>query len=341
MLKNKMFNNNSLRSSDILFIKFIYYFYKICGLMVITVNLKFSEVEQFRNLKFVYSTKGVLYNFFLIFCLAILNFFSVKHFSNFKFLDNFETFFQKTQTIFTFIIFFVILTMYSFQQKKSMEIAERLQIITISLTNINRVRDHGKISLLTVVKSIYLINSVIWLILIVTSLAGSEPNVYLFINLSNLTINWMVLQYATIIVLIYHLFENLNYKFVNTFVNSTCGVKSLSSGDEIKSLNLRECLFFHLRRLYLSLCILTKDISDFYSFPMLLCIIYIFMTSLLYLYYDGEFALYNVTFGITFLAYINCFLWVVLYIFALVVISKTASKAVSEVRYLITFFIFL
>lgn len=102
----------------------------------------------------------------------------------------------------------------------------------------------------------------------------------------------------------------------------------------IDSIKFKGCLFFHLRRLYLSLSTVSKEISDFYSLPMLFCIIHILITSILYLYYNGDLALYyNDSIKISIIiAYINCFLWSILYFFSLVVITKASSKAVAEVK---------
>lgn len=312
------------QSSDIVFIKIIYYFYKIIGLMVVNVEIELDKEQVDSSFKF--SVKGILYNVFVFFCLCIQNLVSLNDFKNLDFYVSLENFFQKFQTVFTLFTCFVILTTFCFQQKKFIEVANELKNIKNSLTIINPERSKH-VSMLSTMKIVYFFIVCMWCVLIVTSYMGSRPLIYIFIHSANLIINWMIVQYSSVIILVYHLFESINLQFKKTFV---CSISSRD--DEISSIKLKEFLFFQYRRLYLSLCAVTNRISDYYSLPMLFCLMYIFITSLLYLFYCGELIFYNVSIRLGVSAYTNGFLWVVLYIFSLTVISKAATKTTAEVN---------
>lgn len=305
--------------------------------MVINIEIKFLESEKNIRPTFTYSMNGILYNFSLFVCLSVLNFFSVRYIGKLDFPAFFENIFQKSQTVFTLIVCFIILITYCFKQKKFIEIANKLQIVTDSLMDID-IGKSEKISFLNKIKLIYLVNCVIWLILLITSYIGAYPMIYIFLHLSNFTINWMIMQYSSILLLVYHLFKIINSNLKNIFLSPTAlsNIEILQQNNYrdnyVSPQKLRKLLFIHQRESYLSLCAISNEISDFYSVSILFCIIYIFITSLLYLYFNGDLLLYNVSAGIPILIYINCLLWVVFYIFALVVISKAASRAVAEVK---------
>lgn len=321
-----MYKNKHLSSSDIIFIKVFYYFFKICGLMTVNIKMKFSEIDKFKYLSFKFSIKGLVYNIFLISCVSGLNFLSIIYLNNFVYMVTFENSFQKIQTTLTFITSFSILILYCCQQKKFIKIAKNLQLITDSLIYIHSEKSERFIVLQSI-KLIYLANSLIWIIILISAYLMFDPLFYCsFVILTNLTINWMIMQYTSIILFTYQVFKIFNSKLKYTFENN------ILDDSEINSIKLKKYLFFHLHRWYLSLCGITKEISDFYSPAMLLCIIYIFITSILYLFYNGDLMLYGKLPDITIFDYLNCLLWVILYFFSLMVISKAASRTEAEVR---------
>lgn len=320
-----------------MFLKNLYYFFKVCGLATIYVDSKYLDKNKLKYLTFMYSKESVVYNIFLITLIVIMNIFSLKYIYTVKviWMIQFDRLSQIILILALVLSSSIILVIYCIKQSEMIKIGNKLNIIVDSLMNLRNDKKNDEPSIEYIVKIVCFVNIFTWTTIFLMSFLSGDPFEYnIGIIMSSFFINWTVIQYSAILILIFNLFRLINLRFQRIFekpelIKNVSFILDYKHGN--KSVNTKISQFFQLRSLFLTLHSVTRDLSNFYALPMLLSIFSIFITLILYLYYSTKTTLWEMNANIPLMAYINSFSWTFLYIYTLVVITRSASLTVSEV----------
>lgn len=317
--------------NDQRFIRFLYYFFKMFGLMVMKfdLNLNKKKIIMQRSI-FNHSKRGVLCNLFLICLLLFSSFICVESVYYYDYLGRhrFEKISETFQSFFSFLTALIIVSKFCIQQQNAIKIFNQLYNILRSLILFN-LRKNEKKDLLKTLKVIFSINIAIWLIIFTINIGhGFSFTTMFLLFFPALIINWMLIQFTMVLKLILDLFFTLN-------VNFQC-IQSISTFMKTKDChtdgNKDEIVYFsELRLLYLSLCEVSQDIIHFYVLPLLFSISYIFITSIFFIYYPVTALIkkYPLSF---FSTYLSCWVMIALFIFLMIILTNTAGNIVAEVN---------
>lgn len=322
--------------SNTIFMKFTYYFFKIIGLA--TININFDLIEQEKtNPIFKCTNRDIIYNVVLIGCLSVLSLFSLKttYFANYEGREKYEIVTETFAAVLNGSISITILIIFCNRQQRAANIAGNIFKIVDLVRNLDTKKCENWSPAHTL-KMIYSINSFWWLVISITLILSSGAELMfnsLAILLSNYIINWTMIQYSIALNIISHLFRIINGNFQIIFKNSfrLKNMKCPPRNDTGSAPRTVTDTFSHLRSLYLSLCGISQDISNFYDFPIFLCTLYIFYTSIQNMYYSGKAALFKID-NISLMAFASSWTMVALYIFTLIYLTKSASQTVIEVN---------
>lgn len=317
-----------------MFFETIYYFFKISGLVSITINLKLIKENDLNHAVFSTSKLGLLHCILLSFILIITNFISLNYIVG-SYREA-RTQFDRLSHIFKIMYFYFsassILLIFSLRQNTIIKMAKTIYRI-IYLINFWNKNDRRQ-SFQFIVKTMCIVNSFLWPMIIATYFFTEDSVLFNFGALfAHFIINWMVILYGIIFYSIYYLLEILNLKFLSIF-EDTASLKdsSLNINDvaTISFSKIKKNQFFQIRALYLSLLSVTKDISNFFNFPLFMCMFRIFISLLLYLNYSLKAILFKID-NESFLLYAHEWIWIVLLIFELIILTKSSSVIVNEV----------
>lgn len=318
-----------------MFLKYLYYCFKIFGLATLKVDTKY--------LLFTHSKTSMVYNMFLVTLIITMNVFSVKsiYSDEAKWMLIFDKFIHIIQ-VFSFLISTVIiLILYCARQKEMMKIATNFITILESLCTFWK-KKNDYVSLLSTVKAVYCLDSIICMMMIGTSFKpGISTEFTLGVNLTGFFVHCVSIQYSTVLIMIFYTIKMINSKFKSIFEKPTLTNDIsflLDNKLENKALKVTMDQFLHLRSLYLSLYSVIKDLSSFFAVPMLLCIYSIFVTLTIYMYYSAK-TIFCLVGNIPIMAYIHSWMWILLYVFTLIVLTKSASAIVIEVKKKLYFFL--
>lgn len=310
-----------------MFLNYLYYYFKICGL----ATMHFDA----RNLTFTNSKMGVVYNMLLITLMILMNSFTVKYIyfneANWTILfDQLSTVIQVFSFLFSALS---ILLLFCVRQNEMIKIIKRLIVIVESSMNLGNKKNFVS-TLSHNIKTMYYLNTFIWVLIIATSCKDENSVEFgVGITMTNFFIHCVIVQYSTVLIVIFHTFQLINSSFQRLYEKPIL-MKQISLildyKLENKFTNMVVNQFPHLRSQYLSLHSVIKDLSSFYAVPALLCIYCIFLTLTLYIYYNVREALFPAM-NIELIAFINSWLWISLLTFALIILTKSTSAIVKEV----------
>lgn len=301
------------KNFDVLFAKFVFYFFKIIGLLPISyTNVRLNETRSW-NLLFKFSWAGIFYNVtFIIF----LIYFDINEIYD----DLTNNFFGKTeQEIFVFIrISFLIranavliLIVFTFQHSKLISFLNKIN----ELWNLaEEPYIIPKKRLLSIYGGHFLILFILKVILIY--------NVHEFVGLHSLNmliVYSLELQYSLILNRFKNFYELINYYFR----------RLKPSNSEVENRNL----YFKIDKLmYMNTCLydLSQKLSDFYSLPTISAISNVYIIRLICAYYHVKYTLTSKdsTFGL------NCILGLQFYlsILSLIILVVNVSNTTKQVN---------
>lgn len=205
-----------------MFLKNLYYFFKFCCLVTITVEMECFDKVKLKNLKFTHSRISVAYAMFFIVLTVILNFFSVKYIyvTDISWMAMFDKLSQIIQTSFLVFSALIIMVYFCVKQSEIIKIAKNLSLNVSSVMNFSGKKSNDP-AIENSVKKVYFSSLFIWVVTIVTSFRDGDPTEYRFgIMIASMFVYWVIIQYSLILILITCMFRMINSRFKNIFQKS-------------------------------------------------------------------------------------------------------------------------
>ena len=267
----------------------MYYFFKIFGLATMNFGTKSTDSNKVHTLLFTRSQLGILYNVILISSITALNYFVIRYvvFENSLEMIDFEKLIDCFHTTIAGLSSIVILITFSIQQEKMVNIANKFNGLIMSTINLNSKIINIKENLSYNIKQVYFWN-ILTLIMMFATIQSKNPKMnirYCNIFTCNLIITSTVIQYNVILKLIYQILRTINANFndiskevVHSRIDKTHLISNTDNPDRL----VKGSKFGRLRELYLTLCEVSEDISNFYSQPMLMSTSYIVVTMIFF-----------------------------------------------------------
>ena len=320
-----------------IFLKCIFYFFKIHGIATLSLA-KISKPEQ---PLFTISKWGNLFNILFIGYVVASNVSVITYL--FGSMENAPTWVREFEFDFLndlvhsgigSVSVILLLAMYCYRQSASVAIANRIHgIVKHTATLTSRVYE-VKTAFWGSLAGIFLTNTTSWILLML--LAHRYIPIFTMYAISfamcHLVINALMMQYIIVLWVIKELFGALNCSLMDV----SCRSSSLCSHVE---LSRSECIdlqidyakkLSELQELYSLLSKLCRDISEFYSAPILVCIVDIFWLLVFFGYLIAKLIVLGNDKLIGF-AYANVFIYLTLSVSSLVLLSKAVTNAADEV----------
>ncbi|OXU25529.1 hypothetical protein TSAR_000219 [Trichomalopsis sarcophagae] len=217
------------------------------------------------------------------------------------------------------------------KKKKAIEMADQICQIYGSMI-VNNCDTGEKRSILLITVFVFCINFIFWLMMIITSVnvTIATPNNLIFYYLAvyscHVIMQTLLMQYSIILNMIGYFFLHINKSLIillkkpnQLFLDAQCCNIDKTRGERL----------LQMRKTYLILCKISEDISDFYAPLMFFCLSVTFVT----LIRSGLYIVVNIAdkeSNLTIKGIIHCIGYVVHYYFLLVMLTKKASKIVTE-----------
>lgn len=296
--------------------RYTYYFFKVIGLAPVSFQTRSIKLNQ---PEFTISKLSWLHNFLLILFVVVFNYFSsfiaYKHTLIVCFdrmIDSFRTVFAVTTTVYILII-------YCISQKKIILIANKLKNYKYLLS----LNDDLWLS-----RRNYAIIGLTWFsVILLTPTAqiySKAPLSYLSVYLCDLIISSMLIQCSILL--------NLMKKFAKTVNEYFFHVLNHRINFDVKMGKIT-----YLCKLYSSICETTEELFNFYSILMFISIAYLFTSLTFYTYYmTTPILIDRDTFSLNLFA--HCFIQITNYVVALMILTKSVSAFILEVRTYYFFF---
>ncbi|NP_001177697.1 gustatory receptor 23 [Nasonia vitripennis] len=306
---------------DEMFLKSLFYFYKIFGVAPMTLD---STKNRPSDVSFAYSKFGILYNLFLV-ILTIFAFYQcaiLVHFDVSVGMD-FQRFVNTTHLIFFVFTTLIVLIIFCVRQERAVALANRLSSIYYLNKNIKL---SAILPSIKGIVSMTFITTIMWLV--TTPYDDAHLlTYYVAISLYNFVINSVFLQYSVLLKLLYHLYRSLNTDLRSLLESLDIAIEmDRHSNNEIKLTSGR---LKRLREIHMLLCHLSGDVADFYSLPIFFCITNAFFVLIIYSYYVFRgFAIAIMPVLVT----VHCTTMMVVIVVSLTILLRTASVTAAESR---------
>ncbi|OXU25528.1 hypothetical protein TSAR_000218 [Trichomalopsis sarcophagae] len=308
--------------SDLLFFKCVFYLFKLFGLATTSIQTKPSTSRFYLPL-LTRSKLGQIYNVILAIGISLvyacLIRWTIKHYEH-HIISRSHQAIDYTHTTMAMITAIFVLLVFCMQQEKFLNLGNRTVRLGELLVGFYEVQRPSKQKTLTKhVKEIYIMVGMTWLsIFATTETGGYFKNVVYFsmIYLCNQIITLTLLQYSAILRCLQQILWIVNENFLQ-FSKEPCQM------DKIK------IQFSKLRELYLSVCEIAEDIERFYAKPILLCIVYVFVTLIFFASFITKPMVSAVV--ISDFQICHCSFRILHYVVALIILVKSVTAAVSEV----------
>ncbi|NP_001177454.1 gustatory receptor 37 [Nasonia vitripennis] len=321
-----------LSEKNMITLKRIFYFFKICGLATMKFDSNMAVKERLQGSWFVNSCKGKVYNAILIILLSIATYYVTAFVYDLS-ISSGEVgkLFDIVSYVFTTITTIVILAVFCLCQKDAVLIANNLRRTHMLIANINSQLSNEKINILRTAKIICIVNLVMLILVFITTLRQEFGIImyYTTVYPCLFVINFTFLQYSLILQSLKQQFTILNRNF--HYVLRQCIMqKNLgATGSSFQTHKVRAQSLSKLCELYASLCDLSTDLSKFYYPTMLFCVLYTFMMSTTWIYYTVEPVIVGKT-KLTTFKYIHSLIFLIHHISMLIILSKSVNAVVLE-----------
>lgn len=266
-----------------LFPKFLYCYFKIFGLTPVAlkiVSLKKKNVSYFCI--FSSSKCSVVYNVFLITTLTTLNLMFVLSFyeTGFEGSMKFDRFIGSIEDFLALLTTLSVLTSYTVFSKNLLSIANKINMAReLSVTFDNGIGE--KFTETRNIILIFFLQWILWLIKWATITNQKKYIVYCFAKyFSDLIDKNTFIQYIIILKYVRRLFEKVNdslSKIMKDSKTKSCEINFLQiKNNDVTTVTIKKLNFLYKNHLFLSE--ISSDISDFYSYPLFVNLIHIFIS---------------------------------------------------------------
>ncbi|OXU25525.1 hypothetical protein TSAR_000215 [Trichomalopsis sarcophagae] len=288
-----MFIKDFINKKDKVFVKFIFYYFKVLGTATISFNTESTKSRKSNEWKFTHSKSSIMYNIVLIIFVTTFSSFGFicASFQRQKNFENFEKVTDRAEDVINILSVTIIVMMFCFKYKNMAGIANKMSMIYQSLisscpqTLYKSFTDNILLHIILII-SPYII---IWSFVIVSNFINyPEFEIYNFtVFMNDIVITALLMQYSTVLILLKYFFKmfNVRLSFILEEQDNLCEIQYLNCSNRSKG-KIKD--LFHMRKLYASLYEVSQDVSSFYSGPMLLCIFKILVSATLSLYYVAK-----------------------------------------------------
>lgn len=266
------------------YIKCIFYFFKLSGTATMSFKTTWIETKNMWQWTFKQSYCGIVYNVLLIIFIAAL--YSSTSLFAYSINYNRKHQFEKVMCVivdgWAVLTAIFILVSLCFQQKNAIKLAEKINKIREFSQSVDGRVSNKRYYIMTLNLKILSKNILILLFLTCISIDKIIFSVYLCIlSICVMIINASFMQYSTILELIRHFYE---------FINKN--LRGISEIDTVKSINISCSRYIYLQvkldrllHMYSLVTELSQDISAFYSQVMMMCSIYVFLSTVFNAYF--------------------------------------------------------
>lgn len=303
----------------------VFYYFKLFGIATMNFKIRTSDRWLFNR-----SRSGVVYNTFLIFLMVISCVSSV-----FNIWNSGKSLFQKIIDIIQVLInsFTGLFITFKFcvQQEKFIQMNNKISLIRESLMLMSRKEISKKCSIFRYIFGIFLTITIFFCLLMVSTLMDNYNHWTVLLKMFRywnfFAFLTLMLQYSVFLKLIQQLFKLINENLLDFSKKYVFGSHFMESHFAALQLNR----IAQICRLYATLKEASQDLSDFYSEPILFCIIRSFIT----LTFGSYESISPLVFGRTDLirnSYINLLLRDLLIIMLIIILTKSVTATVIEVK---------
>ncbi|NP_001177422.1 gustatory receptor 46 [Nasonia vitripennis] len=276
MLFLKKSNNKNLD-----YLKLLFYFFKVFGLASMTIDATTAKNTRNHFWTFTRSKSTVIYNVIFILVFVISNIYSMTFFCRGTYVVNFETIGDCGQTTLSLFVALFILTKSCISRNTLIIIANSISRITDSLLSLSStsIQENSKIS--SEIKKMFIINISTWTVLFGTFAFDLKPltKYGIVVFFSNCIINHLVIQYSVILKLIKHNYKILNENLIEFGDQESMAIRSPSEA------KIKVDRLLKLQKLHESLSDTSREVSNYYSYPMLVCVLHVFIILIFVCYY--------------------------------------------------------
>ena len=320
-----MFGTQVTRKEQFL-LKSIFYLFKSRGIATITFGSLYPHQPLFRPSKI-----GILFNVLFV-CYILVTYIltipyyyvtdSVEKLESERIIDLVHTGFGSLTAAF-------ILAIFCLRQSTTAEIANRICTIAERCAILTDQRFDARKAFWRSARSVLLANAVLWFFLFAT-INTSAMSIIVFslrLQLCNFVSNALFVQYTIVVRMIEELYEAVNDSLVVIMQNAQ--LKLTCSKD---SLWIRMDKLSRAQELHSLLSKLCRDVSDFYSQPMLPCTLNIFTLLILCGYYVAK----PIVLGhnsLPAVTYTQTVLYLLLIVVSLVMFARSVTKTIEEVPF--------
>lgn len=317
----------------IFLIKTLFYKYKVFGLATMKMNVSVMKNTEKPDVFFTHTKGDVFYNIILIVTLLIFEYVYILdtyQFYNLSHLNNFERTLENIRWAFVYLSLIIIIIKYCVQKAKATRLINEILSLEKSLIIFNKKEYYKQKSLACCVTLICLTNITMQAVIIVTNETELYRGEYYFMfkYFPALINNYLIIQYTILLKLLNRIFKAVNNNF-HLILNEVQSENEIILGNN----------FSRLHNLHFSVCKLSEELSDFYSQPILFCVLYMFISFILYSFYSSKPIVLGISTMPTIL-YIHCLFRVFHHFLLFLFLTKSVTDVISEVSKQINFYYF-
>lgn len=310
---------SSVQSSR--FLKMLFIVFKVSGVATMSIHKDMVSRKRIEQPIFKFSFLGTVYKVLLIGVVIALNAMRIPSYYDAVYRDRsrINQIIDACQTFFSVSFAIPILIFGCRHQKTLIQLGNKLSSIERNL-RLNYEYSRGPV--IKFIAFFLSLNFLLWSILIIVSLICSLEYIAPFAFIVPvIAINFLVIQYILILRFVFNMFKATNDSLLNSDKTATLNNRTISMEIRVSS----------LRKVHLSLCDVSRELSEMYAFPILGCVIFMFISILYCSYYFAYNVLKN--FPLPLLIDVCCTDYFFIHSSCIIALTRCVSLIVQEVTF--------
>lgn len=320
--------------NDQTYLKYLLQIFNIFGICTITFAPKKEKKPIDKDLHLVVSRTAIFYNLLLIPFLITMNYcgMRVAYFTVYKERIGLYSILDYFEMVFGTFISVLLLVSYCLHPDSVIKIISEIFELKKTLNLLSSMNYESNEFLSSILLIIFYLTLAI--VLITTSMVSNKWNALIGLDVRNLLISGVLLQYAVVVKSILGMFEKINHYFFNF---STLTVQHQKSTRNFFLLDANKLqLLIKLQDLHHSLIEVSQEVISFYKIKVFGCIMQTLIYLVAFAYFQVDIIIEKkLTFS--FVEYFHLCLWSVCYTFSLILLSRYITNTIEEVIILLKF----
>ncbi|NP_001177460.1 gustatory receptor 43 [Nasonia vitripennis] len=311
----------------IFFTTCLFYYFKVLGIAPISLYIKSTKKSASQCVVFTRSNRALVYDVVLILNLVTANIYKILYLclrvSSTKIIT-IEAVTNCLEDFVTCLSAVFILIIICFSREKLSAMVNAISGLTECLDGFG-VENPKKHKLQLEIGMIILVNITTWiLVFVTTAVAEFSYLLYDTIMYSNvIVVNALLIQYGVVLKLLRHNFKMLNENLL--VISQEVPIKIQSPVES----NRRVERLSQLRKLHASMCKVSRDVSNYYSYPALACVVCVFYTLIYTCYYlTRPIVLYDQNLRGD--MFVMSLVYGLLLVFSVVILTKSVTATIDE-----------